>query len=97
MTHIPKNEFETLNWLPVKGRFNQSINSTVFKYFTKQCSSYLNEVFELACRNNLRARYSYLKFFCPFRKTNMRQNPISFIGASIWSKTPEVLKKNQQH
>ena len=53
MTHISKNEFETLNWLPVKDRFNQSINSIVFKYFTKQCPSYLNEVFELACPNNL--------------------------------------------
>ena len=47
MTHILKNELETLNWLPVKDRFNQSINSIVFKYFTKQCPSYL-KVFELA-------------------------------------------------
>ena len=53
MTHISKNEFETLNWLPVKDRFNQFINSIAFKYFTKQCPSYLNEVFELACPNNL--------------------------------------------
>ena len=37
MTHISKNESETLNWLPVKNRFNQSIYSIVFKYFTKQC------------------------------------------------------------
>ena len=37
MTHISKNEFETLNWLPVKDRLNESINSIVFKYFTKQC------------------------------------------------------------
>ena len=36
MTHISKIEFETLNWLPVKDRFNQSINSIVVKYFTKQ-------------------------------------------------------------
>ena len=35
MIHISKNEFETLNWLPVKDRFNQFINSTVFKYFIK--------------------------------------------------------------
>ena len=69
MTHISKNEFETLNWLPVKDRFNQSINSIVFKYFTKQCTSYLNEVFELACRNNLRTRNSYLKLICLFQKT----------------------------
>ena len=46
MTHIFKNEFETLNWLPVKDRFNQSINPIVFKYFPKQCTSYLNEFFE---------------------------------------------------
>ena len=35
MTHNSKNEIETLNWLPVKDRFNQFINSVVFKYFLK--------------------------------------------------------------
>ena len=97
MTHISKNEFETLNWLPVKDRFNQSINPIVLKYFTKQCPSYLNEVFELACSNNLRTRNTYLKLICPFRKSNMGQNALSFIGPSIWNKTPEFLKKNQQY
>ena len=94
MAHISKNEFETLNWLPVKDRFNQSINSTVFKYFSKQWPSYLNEVFELACPNNFKIRNSYLKLIGPFQKTNMGQNVLSFIGPSIWNKTPEVLKKN---
>ena len=93
MTHISKNEFETLNCLPVKDRFNQSTNSIVFKYFTKQCPSYLNEVFELACSSNLTTRNSYLKLICPFRKSNMGQNTLSFIGPSIWNKTPEVIKK----
>ena len=86
ITYISKNEFETLNWLPVKDRSNQSINSIDFKYFTKQCPSYRNEVFELACPNNLRARNSYLKLICPFRKTNTRQNALSFIGPSTWNK-----------
>ena len=93
MTHISKNEFETLNWLPVKDRFNQSINSIVFKYFIKQCPSYLNEVFKLACPNNLRSRYSYLKSICMFWKTNIGKNTLSFIGPSICKKNPEVLKK----
>ena len=87
MTHISKIEFETLNWLPVKDRFNQSINSIVVKYFTKQWPSYLNEVFEGACPNNLRTRNSYLKLICPFRKTNMGQNTLSFIGPAIWNNT----------
>ena len=85
--------FETLTWLPVKNRRSQSVNSIVFKYFTKQCPSYLNEVSELACPNNLRTRNSYLKLICPFLKSNMGQNALSFIGHSIWNKTPEVLKK----
>ena len=93
MIHISKNEFKTLNWLPVKDRFNQSINSIVFKYFNKQCSSYLNEVFELACRNNLRTRNSYLKLIFPFRKANTGQNTVSFTAPLMWNKTLDVLKK----
>ena len=93
MTHIPQNEFETRNLLPVKDRFNQSINSTVFKYFTKEYPSYLNQVFEIAFPNNLRTRNSYLKLIFPFRKINMGQKALSFIGPSIWNKTAEVLKK----
>ena len=45
MTHISKNDFEPSNWLPVKDIFNQSKKGIAFKYFTNQCSSYLNEVF----------------------------------------------------
>ena len=56
MIHVSKNESETLEWLPVKKRFNQFINSIVVKYFTKQCPSCLNEVFELSCPNNIRTR-----------------------------------------
>ena len=92
MTHNSKNEFETLNWLPVKDRFNQLISSTVFKYFIQQCPSYLNEVFELVCPNNLRKK-NYLKLICQFRKTDLGQNALSFIGPSIWNKTSGVLKK----
>ena len=66
ITHILKNELETLNWLPGKDIFNQSINSVVSQYFPNQCRSYLNEVFELAFLDNLRMRNSYLKLLCSF-------------------------------
>ena len=92
LTHISKNESETLNWLPVKGRFNQSKNSIAFKYLTKRCPSYLNEAFELACPNNLRTKNNYLILICPFRKTNTGQNALFLIDPSIWNKTPKVLK-----
>ena len=66
-----ENKCETLN-LPVKDRFNQFINSTVFEHFTKQYPKYLNEVFELACQNKSRTKNAYLILICPFHKTNTR-------------------------
>ena len=97
MTHISKNEFETVTWLPVKDRFNQSISSIVFNYFTKKCPHYLNKVFELACLSCLRTTNSYLRLMFPFQKLNTEQNTLSFLGPSIWKKIPDVLKKKKNN
>ena len=56
MTHISHKEFETLNWLPVTERFNQSISSNIFKYVNDQCTNDLNEVFQTAPENNIQTR-----------------------------------------
>ena len=45
MSHISQKEFETINWLLIKERYNQCVNSIAFKYFDNQCPHYLNEVF----------------------------------------------------
>ena len=91
--YVSKNEYDTLNWLPVKDRFSQSINSIIFKYFTNPCPSCLNEVFKSTYLNNLRTRNSYLMLHCPFEKTNTIYTAPCFHGPSIWNKTPEFLKK----
>ena len=31
MSHISQKEFETINWLPIKERYNQCVNSIAFK------------------------------------------------------------------
>ena len=36
MSHISHKEFGTINWLPIKGRYNQCINSIPIKYFDNQ-------------------------------------------------------------
>ena len=41
---ISQKEFETINWLPIKERY-QCINSIAFKYFENQCPHYLIGVF----------------------------------------------------
>ena len=59
MSHISQKEFETINWLSIKERYNQCVNSIVFKYFDNQCSNYLNEVFMKAPESTSTLRNSY--------------------------------------
>ena len=82
MTHICHKEFETLNWLPTTERFNQCINSIVFKYIN-QCPNHLNEVFQTSSENNNQTRGSF-----PFCKTNADQMALSYIGPTIMEQNP---------
>ena len=95
MTHVSHKEFKTLKWLPVTERFNQCINSIAFKYVNDQCPNYLNEVFKTARENNIQTRGSFLKLKCPFRRINAGQMALSYIGSTIWSKTPDTLKQTK--
>ena len=72
--HLSQKEFETINWLPIKEKYNQCVNSIVFKYFDNQCPHYLNEVFMKTPESSLLLRISYQKLQQPFCKTNTGQN-----------------------
>ena len=76
-------------------RFNQCINSIVFKYVNDQCPNYLNEVFQIAPENNIQTRGSFLKLKYLFRKTNAGQRALSYIGPTIWNKIPDTLKRTK--
>ena len=91
--HISHKKFETLNWLMLIERFNQWINSTVFKYVNVQCFIYLNEVFQT--ENKIQIRTSFQKLKCPFHKTNAGQMASSYIGPIIWIKTLDTLKQTK--
>ena len=93
MSHISQKEFLTINWLPVKERYNQCVNSIVFKYFNNQCPHYLNEVFMKAQESSSSLKNSYQKLQQPFRKTNTDQDALSFICPALWNKVPEEIKR----
>ena len=63
MSHISQKEFETINWLPIKERYNQCVNSIAFKYFDNQCPFYLNEVFMKALASEEIKRTTNLSAF----------------------------------
>ena len=61
-------------------KFNQCINSTVFKYVNDQSPNYLNEVFQTAPENNIQTRGSFLKLKCPFCKpTQVKWRCLKFV------------------
>ena len=93
MWHISQREFETINCLPIKERYNQRVNSIAFKYFDNQCHHYLNEVFIKVLESSSSLRSSYQKLQQPFRKTNTGQNALSFIGPALWNKVPQKIKR----
>ena len=79
--------------MPIKGRYNQCINSIAFKYLDNQCPHYLNEVFMKAPESSSSLRNSYQKLQQPFPKTNTGQNALSFIGPALWNKVPKEIKR----
>ena len=95
MTHISHKELQALNWSSVTERFNQCINSIVFKYVNDQSPNYLNKVFQTAPENKIQTRGSFLKLKCPFRKTRASQMALSYIAPNICSKTPDTRKRTK--
>ena len=93
MSHTSQKEFETINWLPIKERYNHCVNSIAFKCFDNQCPHYFNEVFMKAQESSLLLRNSCQKLQQPFHKTNTVQNTLSFIGPALWNKVPKEIKR----
>ena len=93
MHHISQNEFRLIIWLPTSKKVDQCINAITQKFVNNTCLCYLNEIFEFArnCRIGTRNKFSKLKN--PFRKTNMGQKAIAYIGPSIWNSFPDSVKR----
>ena len=91
--HVSEKDFRLINWLTTSKRVDQYINTITFKLFNNICPYYLKEIFEFAphCRIDTRNKSAKLKI--PFRKTNMGQKAISFVGPSLWHKLPKLIKK----
>ena len=93
MSHISQKEFETINWLPSKERYNKCVNSISLKYFGNQWPHYLNEAFMKAPESSSSLRDNYQKLQQFFRKTNTGQNALSIIGPALWNKVPGKNKR----
>ena len=83
MHHMSEEDFRLINWLPNSKRADQCINTITFKFVNNTCPCYLKEIFEFAphCRIDTRNKFAKLKIH--FRKVNIGQRAISFVGPPL--------------
>ena len=80
--HVGIKELKEMNWLPTNERFEQCTATNIFKVFDNSAPSYVSEMFSPGCQGRITQR-SKDKLDLPFRKTNMGQNGLSYIGPKV--------------
>ena len=56
--------------------------------------AYMKEVSEYASQGRISSRNDYARLKVLFRKTNMGQKSLSYIGPSVWYKLSSSMKRN---
>ena len=95
-THIRVNEFRKINWLPVDKRYEQCVSMSAYKFCYGLGPAYMSDMFSLP-QNSRTTRRSTHKLKLPYKRTNMGQTGISYIGPKIWNKledNPNKFKHN---
>ena len=94
-SHIGQDELLRINWLNVNDRVDQCASVQAFKFFNSTIPLYMNDVFSPAESSNINTRNSFQRLKQPFRKTNVGQNCLSYMGPSVWNKLPRKVKNTK--
>ena len=85
-------DFEKKNWLPIHERVSQCSLCSIYKFFTKNCPNYFDEIRVPLETNGVHTRSSCQKLNVPHRKTNVGQKALSSVGPSLWNNLDKTLK-----
>ena len=92
MYSISEEDFRLITWLTSSKRVNQCLNTITLEFVNNTCPYYLKEIFEFAKHCRIDTRHKFAKLKIPFRKTNLRQKAISFVGPSLWNSLRKLIK-----
>ena len=67
-SHIGKNEFEKINWLPVLNRVDQCLAVTAYNFNNAISPKYMGGIYSMRISPNIRTRRSTGSFVVPFYK-----------------------------
>ena len=85
---IKSEDFEKMNWLPIHERVSQCSLCRIYKFCTKNCPNYFDEIYLPLETNGVHMRSSYQNY----PKTNSGQKAISYVGPSLWNNLNQKLK-----
>ena len=89
---IKTEDFEKINWLLIHKRVSQCSLCSIYKFYTKSCPNYFDEIHVPLETNGIHTRSSYQKLNVPHRKTNVGQKALSYVGPSLWNNLNKMLK-----
>ena len=89
---IKTEDFEKINWLLIHKRVSQCSLCSIYKFSTKSCPNYFDEIYVPLETNGVHTRSSYQKLNVPHRKTNVGQKALSYVGPSLWNNLKKTLK-----
>jgi len=90
-THLDKQHFKEINWLPIPERINQRICVNVYKYFNHIAPTYMSDIF-IPQQTQINTRNSMFRLKTQIKKSNMGQNSLSFLGPKLWNTLPDEIK-----
>ncbi len=92
--HIGTKEFEKLNWLPTKERFEQCVCVGIFNFFVGVAPTYISEMY-FPLEQSHCTRRSLNKLWIPNQRTNRGLKMLSYLGPRLWNVLPNFLKSTK--
>ena len=91
-SHIGKNEFEKINWLPVLNRVEQCLAVTAYNFKNDLSPKYMSDIYSLRISPTIRTRRSIDSFEEPFFKKEIARKSVSYLGSKIWNDLNQDIK-----
>ena len=89
--HIGTKEFEKINWLPTKERFEQCVCVGIFNFSVGASPTYISEMY-FPLEQSQCTRRSFNKLWIPNQRTNRGLKCLSYLGSRLWNMLPNFLK-----
>ena len=89
---IKSEDFEKINWLSIHERVSQCSLCSIYKFFTKNCPNYFDEIYVPLKTNGVHKHSSYQKLNVPHQKTNVGQKALSYVGPLLWNNLNKTLE-----